>query len=774
MKHVAEKDQFVLPEKDGDPSRVSAVQDYITTILRGKWIIAISTFVVFTIVAIWTFQTRPLYESTVMVLIDTKGKQGDVPFLDFTGAAATSKITNELEILKARSTAEGVAKALLEKRYLDEEQNTIIPIILLSVNDTTPADITSLEIITNRVSQSVYFTPVRESDIITITARSQDPHEAAILANTYAHIYTLRNLNTSRVRSRAVREFLQEQLGTRKQALDVTESALQSYMRSSGMVTLDGDSKRVVDQLSQLEASRDGIDVEISTRTKTLTSYKDELTTQEPNVARSIGESNDSYIKLLQEQLARLQVQRDVVVAQNPALIGQQLYTDKISEIDAQIASLRGKLQSRTQTYMKSIIPSVAGEGSAGYLGQLKQKIVQEQIELEGLAARKQALAGVIGDYERQFNQIPQKSIELAKLQRARLSNEKLYLLVEEKYNEAGITEKSEFGYVDLVDPAVVSTQPVSPKKLQNMVFGFLAGLCIGIAIVFVREGLDIHIRTPEDLKKFGYTPLSIISRMDHAIVEQSDRVIPPALYKLDEHLVTVFNPLSPISESFRRLRTSIQFAQVDIPIKTILVTSSAPSEGKTTVAANLAVTFAQTGDRVLIIDTDLRRPRIHSMFGLKKASGLTECLIGKSTMKDVVHRDVVENLDVLCCGTAPPNPAEILGSRRMREFLEQAKGLYDYIIFDSSPVLAVSDAPVLATIVDGTILVVSASITNIHALDRAIEQINFVGARLLGMLLNNFDLIRAYGAYSRSDQYGYYAKEYSHYHNPNSRNRKN
>jgi tyrosine-protein kinase Etk/Wzc len=203
-------------------------------------------------------------------------------------------------------------------------------------------------------------------------------------------------------------------------------------------------------------------------------------------------------------------------------------------------------------------------------------------------------------------------------------------------------------------------------------------------------------------------------------------------------------------------------------------VTSAAPTDGKTTVAANLAIVFAQTGDRILIIDADLRRPKIHSMFGLRKSPGLTDCLVGKSSPKDVIHRDTHENLDVLCCGMAAPNPAEILGSRKMKEFLEQLKGQYDYILFDSAPVLAVTDSPVLATIVDGTILVVSANSTNIHALDRSIEQINFVGARLLGVLLNNLDLVKAYGAYSRSDQYGYYAKEYSHYHGTKSQSKKN
>lgn len=260
---------------------------------------------------------------------------------------------------------------------------------------------------------------------------------------------------------------------------------------------------------------------------------------------------------------------------------------------------------------------------------------------------------------------------------------------------------------------------------------------------------------------------------MNGQIDERSDLKIPSTKYKLDEHLITVFNPISPVSESFRRLRTGIQFAQLDVPIKTFLITSPAPSEGKTTIAANLAVVFAQTDNRVLLVDTDLRRPKMHTLFGLKKSPGITDYLFGKVKLEDVIHRDVLENLDVLCCGTSPPNPAEILGSKKMKEFIEQTKVLYDYILFDSPPLLAVTDAAVLATVVDGAVLVVSAGMSNIPSLDRAIEQITNVSGRMLGVLLNNFDLVKAYGGYYRSYRYGYYAKEYRHYHSTSSQYKK-
>ena len=430
-----------------------------------------------------------------------------------------SKITNELETLKARSTAEAVAQELLDRTYLDAAKTRFIPIIRAEV-DGNPADVKdSLAAVTVRLLKVVDFTPVKESDIIRVTVRSTDPLEAAVIANMYTQVYANRNMSASRVKSRAIREFLQSQMGAKHETLDSTEHNLQTYMRTSGMVSLDAEADKVVKQLSELEATRDGIDVDISSRRKTLNSYKEELAQQEPNVAKAIGESNDTYIRLLQEQLAKLEVQRDVVIAQNPELSGEKIYSEKLKEIDAQIASLKKNLKARTEVFLGSLIPgdrtNTTEGGTAGFLSQVKQRIIEQQIELDGLVARKQALNTVVAEYEGKFNQIPEKSIELAKLQRARLSSEKLYLLVEEKFNEAAITETSEFGYVNIMDPAVIPDKPVSPKVAMNLLLGAMLGLFLGVGIVIVRARMDDRIQSPEDLKKYGVVPLATIGMID-------------------------------------------------------------------------------------------------------------------------------------------------------------------------------------------------------------------------------------------------------------------
>jgi tyrosine-protein kinase Etk/Wzc len=754
------------PGSDGGTGRSSphesTIAQYLSMVRRGKEIILWCLIVVTVLAAIYTFTRKPVYESSALVLIDMKGTNGSLPFsLDISGAATVNKITNELEILKSGSMAQAAAQKLLEEKTLPPDNTTRIPVIEFR-GEHDSSMICSQEQIMERLDLIIDFTPVRESDIIKISARSTNPREAALLANVYAESYVERNLTASRTRSRAVREFLQTQGASKKEALDTTETALQAYMHNSGTVSLDDETKKVVEQLSQLEASRDAIQVDMKSREKTLASYKEELARQEPAVARSIGESNDSYVRLLQEELAKLEVQRDVIIAQNPQMVGQKIYLDKLNETERQIASLKGKLQSRTSEFLKSLVPSLPGEGSAAFLAQTKQKIMEQQIELGGLSARERALSSVIADYEKQFNRIPKKSMDLARLQRARLSNEKLYILIEEKYNEAAITEKSEFGYVDIIDPALVPTKPVSPKVAQNMILAVLAGLGLGLITVFTREHLTVCIRTPEDLKRFGFRTVSIVGRMvGDEEADSKSSIYAAGIGPFDSHLVSFHVPFSPLAQSYRNLRTNVEFAQRDRPLRSVMVTSANPSEGKSTTAANLAITFAQAGKRVLLVDADMYKPALHLLFNIRRLPGLSDYILGNSTFDKVVQKKILDHLDIICSGMAPPAPVEIPRSENMKALFKLALQTYDVVLFDSPPVLSATDASLLASEVDGTVLVVSYDSTRAPEVDRAMESLESVGARVLGVLLNKFDVAREYGAYvggsGRAYGYGQY-----------------
>ena len=741
---------------DGDQVSIS---EFTSLISGGKWTIVFTTTLVLAIVALYTYLTKPVYESTARVVINFGGGKDGKGALDFTGSAAT-KITNEIETLTSYSLSENVAEVLAKKKYSDKGGKTVLPILQSSSGEIGEDQLASPEEVVKRLSQSTEFTPIKESDVIKISARSTDPREAALIANTYTDVYVERNLSLSRAKSRSVREFLQSQVAAKQRMLDSAESALRIYMQSTKTFSLDNETNKLVQQLAQLEATRDAADVEIKSRDQTLQSYKSELAVQEPAIARAIGESDDSYIRLLQEQLARLEVQRDFVLSQNPDIITQGNNTGQLKDVEAQIATLKRNLQARTQAYLTTLGPgdrSVGGnEGSALFLSQMKQKIIEQKIDLDGLRARRDALGAVIADYELQFNQLPRRSIDLARLQRVRLSNERLFALVDEKYNEAAITEQSEFGSVNIIDAATVPFKSVSPKVLMNLVLGLLVGLGTGVGIVVARSALSEKVRAPGDIKRVGLPTLTVISQMalnGKAKNGHGKRTVQAR--GMDLHLIAHTHHTSPLVESYRHLFNRLNYAQRDTPLKRVLVTSVKQGEGKSITVSNLAIVAAESEMRVLLVDTDLRRPSIHTIFGKHKEPGVMNVLNGGG-LPGVIHGDVLPNLHVMCSGATPPNPSAVIASIKMRDFLEDLNKDFDLVLLDSPPLFAVNDALILATLVDGIILVASAGDTTRTELEDAIEALGEMREKILGVVLNNFRMRKTLRAVPGGYGYGY------------------
>lgn len=740
------------------------IQEYIAIIARGRWI-ALACFLGCILAAfLYSQLATPVYKATATVLIDQKVSSSPLT-MEGNPRSTGQNIRNELEVLKSRSIADTVAKRILQQPYTDTTRRALLPLVVPAEGSKTGAALATLPEVIGRLSGTVDFEPVRETDIIKITAQSGDPREAALVANLYSQAYFDRNIYNSRSRSRALREFLEAQLRDKRGTLDETEQAVQQYMETQGIVSLDEESKKTIQQLSQLEANRDATDIAIKSLTGTLNSYKSQFPQQEADVARMIGEGSDQYIKGLQEQIAQLEVTRDVTIAQNPAFVGQEVYALKLKEIDDQISSLKLKLQTRTNEFIQSLPAGRASGGQAdpaGYLKQLKQNIVETEIEVQSLKAKKSALDGVIRQYNVQFERIPKKSIQFARLQRSKLSNEKLFLLVESKYNEAAIAERSEFGYITIMDPAVVPGAPASPKLFLNLLIGAALGMLFGLGAVFIKEHLDVKVQSPEDLKKKGYTLLAAVMRMESDIRQVKEQGEAGRYAReVDPHLLTLMLPFSPISESYRLLRTALHFPRSTTPPKTVLLSSPNPGEGKTTTTCNLAVAFAQTGKRVLLIDCDLRKPNVHNLFNIVMKPGLSELLFKVGAHELSVQTSVIKNLDIIAAGAISPNPSEILGSREMSALIEQAKREYDIVLLDASPVLAATDASVVSTLVDAVVLVVSAGTTRVADVERAVEMLESVGGKLLGFVLNNLDLQKAYGiAYARQG-YGYYGYSY-------------
>ena len=310
-------------------------------------------------------------------------------------------------------------------------------------------------------------------------------------------------------------------------------------------------------------------------------------------------------------------------------------------------------------------------------------------------------------------------------------------------YQQVKLAEAQATNNLVVAESAEVPQTPIRPRPLVTGLLAAIVGVLVAIGAAYVIEYLDDTVKTPDDVTRVSGLPtLGAIARLR----ESGD----------DRQLVASLESKAPESEAYRTLRTNIQFSSVDKPARTLLVTSSGPSEGKSTTVANLAVVMAQTGQRVIAVDADLRRPVLHRVFGVPNNTGVTTALLAGDDMglESHLRSTKVENLSVLTSGPIPPNPSEMLGSHRMASLIESLTQLADVVIFDSPPVLAVTDAAVLGRQVDGVVLVVDARQTRELVLARAVSELHNTGATVLGVVLNRLD--------SRGGGYTYYYYYYS------------
>jgi len=314
---------------------------------------------------------------------------------------------------------------------------------------------------------------------------------------------------------------------------------------------------------------------------------------------------------------------------------------------------------------------------------------------------------------------------------------------------EADLSGALRFNNVRVLDDARTPAAPFAPSISRFAMMGLLLGLFLGLIVALALEILDNTIKNHLDIENtlkipfLGLVPIISGENMDQ--LEPKER---------DHHIYHL--PKSQAAECVRFIRTNLLFMSSEKPLHTIVVTSAMPRDGKTTTAISLAMTFAQAGARTLIVDTDMRRPRIHRSFGIPSVQGLSSVLLGQHTLDEVIRETPQPGLDVLICGPTPPNPSELLHTRRFHDLIGELREKYDHIIFDSSPVGAVTDPAILSKMCDGTLLVFKANVTSREMAKQSLRSLRDANVRVLGAILNDVDLTaRTYGNYS----YQYYSK---------------
>jgi capsular exopolysaccharide synthesis family protein len=753
-----------------------SLQDILEVLWRGKWLALAVFAVVFGLTATYTFIQAPDYESSSTVLIDTDQAQSggklNLEQMITSGMGSNRSVQNEIEILKSRSVAARVARRIMD---LGTVPGTDTEFKLLEVEEDREEPFTIGDLI-NRLRENTRISQVnREVDMIEVTVTSNSPEEAAAVANFYVEEYLQRNQEKSRSEISASRKFLEKQKEQYEAELKQIERELETFMENERVVALDAKAETLVEQMAQLESLRDETNVELEMARASLRTLRERANEIEPGLAKRISSGLEQEISSLQQKKGELETQRELIYSKNPDLRQEGVTNEQLQELNDQIANLQEQIDGRAQRYVEEVMSSggidpsttQGGDGSnyastLAYLTELQRNITERTIEVNGHEARLTALEQRIGEYQQDFDRIPGGKIRLAQLERSREANEQIYTFLVEKLQETRVAEQSELGYAETVDEAVVPDEPVSPKVPLNLLLGLVLGGFLGVGAVFLRHAMDTRIHDPQALEAEGVALTGIIPEMEEQIQKPVVGGSPVTVNgrEVDGSLVAHHSPFAPQVEAYRQLRTSLQFSRPDEKLQVLMITSAHPGEGKTTTASNLAIVAAQMGKKTVLVDADLRKPRVHHRFSLNRKPGLVDLLFEEGSLDFDRYRTEIENLSVIPVGTATPNPSKVLGARKMDDFIDRLRDEYEFVIFDTAPLFVVADSMSLAAKCDGCVSVVRVDKTDRAAVKRTLDRLEEVGATAIGAVLNRYtdrSLFQSYYGYGYGyGQYGY------------------
>jgi tyrosine-protein kinase Etk/Wzc len=730
-------------------SGAKSAKDYILLIRNNLKSLILITLIIVALVAVYAILAKNIYKSTVTIRI-TQPNQNVLEAPD-RGEPQTSNldryISNEIGLINNYNTREKIAIALIDS-FNNSKTKDLFSIVKDDKDEGTGGH-KSTGHLAGLLKSVLSVEQLPGTDVLELSAESPSPLEAALIANTAASEYQKINLEISRQKLTNVRKFLEKQAQEKLTELKSAEDTLMKFQESGGIVSLDIQSSGMLSQLSQLDAQKEATKIELSTSNEILKQYKFFLRKQDPQLVDYLeNQTSQAYINALQQQLADLQVNRDLALSMKSPNLD---ITNKIKEYDQRIEELKEKLSAAIGT-----IKADAFSGNPDQVRDLAQRLIEEEIRNSTLSVRLEQLENATRKYEGTLRRLPKTSTALSQYQRERESLQQLFLLVNERYQEAMINELSQSGNAFIVNPGRVPDSPEKPNRILIILFGFLLGPIVAFGYLLIKDYFDDTVKTPEDIEKNDISFLSWIPQINSNGNSSADNNALSVLYDQD----------SNVSESFRAIRARIMHSKEDSEIpKIILVTSPAESEGKTFTSINLAGTFSKSNKKTLIIDCDLRRPQIHTVFGVDKRPGLMDYLSHKVKLEEVIRKTKTNNLNFITSGTLPSNPAEVLESKLIKNFLKEIKDFFDVIILDSPPIVAVIDAEILSKLADGTILVVSSERTENRLMNDAVEIIKRNKVNFLGTILNNFQYKSGYGYY-----YKYY---YNYSRNSNQKGKK-
>ena len=702
------------------------LREYLHIVLSYKWAILGFAGVITLFTALFVFSLTPIYEATATVLIESE-EENVVSIEEVYGipGANDQYFETQNRILQSRHLAEKVIDRLAIAQHPEYDpalrepgllQSVLAWLPLQSPSEPQPANPQNLRNgLVGQFRASLEVVPIRGSQLIDIRFESTDPALTAAVSNTLAEVYIDSDLEGRLAMTNRATGSLTRQLAELRQNLEQSEQALQAFRDQEKLIDVKGVGSLTAQELN-------------------------ELTGQLVDMRRDRTTAETAY-----RQIMALQGRPAAAYETIPAVLrdaGLQGVKDSKSAVERKVAELRKRYGPKHPKMIAAIAELGAAEKNVAK--QILNVVEALKKEYQVMLAKEAHLNRAMNQTRRDMSEINRRAGQLIALERDVEANRSIYETFLSRYKETSAVSDIQPAHARVVDPAVIPSAPTKPRKNRIILITFILSLFIAMLLAFLIETLDNTLANPQDVENklhfpvLGMLPKLKINAKTGALRYYSD------------------NSQTPFAENIRTIRSGLLLSNIDEKQKVILVTSAIASEGKTTTAINLALSLGQMGQTVLLMDCDLRRPSVGRVFGLKAgAAGLTDVMLGTQTLSQAVHTFQKERISIIPAGDAPPNPLELLSSRRLISGLEALKHKFNYIVIDCAPCVQVSDALVLSRLVNQVVYVLKADATSQQVAEEGIKRLQNVHAPLLGIVLSQVGPPGKSGHHSY--YYGYY-----------------